>query len=184
MVLRQPAAATADTVPRGLGVEPPPPMSSGFPPPPVAPLSDGKELRDGPFWAAVARYRRVSDALEDRWQARVHVPRPLRQAIAWFVTFQLVCLGWVFFRATSFGNATEVLSRLFASGTTALDPVVVLVVVAALATQFIPRRWTDAAMANFSRWSILAQAFALGGVLIVIDVWGPVGVAPFIYFRF
>ena len=59
-----------------------------------------------------------------------------------------------------------------------------LVVLAAVATQFIPSRWTDLAIAHFSRWSILAQAFAWAPSYIAIDVWGPVGVAPFIYFRF
>jgi alginate O-acetyltransferase complex protein AlgI len=140
--------------------------------------------RPGTLISGLLRLRRICDAMEDQWQGRVHIPRPLRQAFAWFVTFNLVCLGWVFFRATSFGNATEVLSRLFSSGTTALNPIVVLVVVASMATQFIPTPWTARTIARFSHWSILGQALALGTVLIVIDVWGPAGVAPFIYFRF
>jgi len=190
MALRQPVALSADTVPQGMGTLPPPPPRSPLGASPdangssVTPGETEDRAPAGPLVLALVRYRRFSDALEDRWQARVHIPRPLRHAIAWFLTFQFVCLGWVFFRATSFSNATEVLSRLFASGRVALDPVVVLVVVAALATQFIPSHWSEAAMARFSRWSVLAQALALGVVLIVIDVWGPVGVAPFIYFRF
>ena len=35
-----------------------------------------------------------------------------------------------------------------------------------------------------SRWSVLAQASALSLVLLTVDVLGPTGVAPFIYFQF
>ena len=127
---------------------------------------------------------RWSDRMEDRLSPLARVPRPVRAIAAWLVTFNFVCLGWVFFRATSFGNAIEVLHRLFSPSRTALDPVVVAVVVGALAVQFVPARWSGAIMAVFSRWSLLAQAAALGLMLVVIDVWGPAGVAPFIYFRF
>jgi len=34
----------------------------------------------------------------------------LRKSCAWLVTFHLVCLGWLFFRAESFGQAREMLS--------------------------------------------------------------------------
>jgi predicted Co/Zn/Cd cation transporter (cation efflux family) len=101
------------------------------------------------------------------------------------VTFHLVCLGWVFFRATSFANVGQVLGRLFAGGRHVhLDVMVVAVVVASLAVQWFPTRWSTRLQRTFVRWSIPAQALALAGVVVVIDAFGPAGVAPFIYFRF
>ena len=97
----------------------------------------------------------------------------------------VVCLGWVFFRATSFANAGQVLGRIFSGGRHVhLDVMVVVVVVAALAVQWTPSRVSAALQGAFGRWSIPAQALALAGVVVVIDAFGPAGVAPFIYFRF
>jgi D-alanyl-lipoteichoic acid acyltransferase DltB (MBOAT superfamily) len=111
--------------------------------------------------------------------------RPGRRVLAWAVTFHLVCLGWVFFRATSFANVGQVLGRLFAGGRHVhLDVMVVAVVVASLAVQWFPTRWSTRLQRTFVRWSIPAQALALAGVVVVIDAFGPAGVAPFIYFRF
>ncbi|HWG72712.1 MAG TPA: MBOAT family protein [Acidimicrobiales bacterium] len=135
-------------------------------------------------WAVAQRVRDWSDHFEDRWSRRVAIPRRLRPAMAWLFTFNFVCLGWVFFRATSFANALTVLGRLFTWGPTPLDPVVALVVVAALAVQFVPARCSATLVAHFSRWRLPAQVAALALTLVVIDVWGPAGVTPFIYFRF
>jgi D-alanyl-lipoteichoic acid acyltransferase DltB (MBOAT superfamily) len=110
---------------------------------------------------------------------------PLRKVGAWLVTFNLVCLGWIFFRATSFGNAAAVLGRIFSGGRHVhLDSMVVLVVVASLAAQWIPPAWSERLHHAFSTWGILAQALSLALVLVVIDAFGPPVVAPFIYFKF
>jgi hypothetical protein len=99
-------------------------------------------------------------------------------------TFNLVCLAWVFFRAESVDQAFDVLGRLTQPASTALDPIVVLVVAAALAAQYIPAGAVARAQVVFSRWGAVAQAAALGTALLVIDALGPAGVAPFIYFQF
>ena len=101
------------------------------------------------------------------------------------ITFHLVCLGWVFFRAPSMGDATDLLGRI-AGGTSsvALNPVVVLVVAAMLASQFVSAGTVAALRHRFSTWRLPAQAAALAGVVLAVDVLGPSGVAPFIYFQF
>jgi D-alanyl-lipoteichoic acid acyltransferase DltB (MBOAT superfamily) len=111
--------------------------------------------------------------------------RRLGRVAAWAATFNFVCLGWIFFRATSFANAVQVLGRIFSGGPHVhLNVMVVAVVVLALALQWIPAWWSSRLQDAFARWSIPAQALALAGVLVVIDAFGPAGVAPFIYFRF
>jgi D-alanyl-lipoteichoic acid acyltransferase DltB (MBOAT superfamily) len=111
------------------------------------------------------------------------------RAIPWVqrvVTFHIVCVAWVFFRAESFTNARDVLWRLVDGwgGDLAVNRVVVLTIVAALAVQFVPRDAGRRVLVGFSRLAPAAQAAALACSLLVIDVLGPQGVAPFIYFRF
>jgi len=110
---------------------------------------------------------------------------PLGQVGRWFLTFNVVCLAWVFFRADDFGAATDLLGRFTAFGSAPLvKPMVVFVVVAMIAAQFVPTRLVDRGQVAFSRLSPVIQGAALGVGLLIIDALGPVGVAPFIYFQF
>ena len=109
----------------------------------------------------------------------------LRKVGAWLVTFHVVCLGWIFFRATSFANAGQVLGRIFSTGPHVhLDVMVVAVVAVMLAVQWFPARVSRPLLAAFTRLSIAGQAALLAATIVVIDAFGPAGVAPFIYFRF
>ncbi len=103
------------------------------------------------------------------------------------VTFHLVCLAWVFFRADSFGTAEDVLLGLFTRWDAASPLVgtgVVLAIVAGIASQYLPPRLPYRLMDRFSRLPVPAQAAVLALVLMATSVMGPEGVAPFIYFRF
>lgn len=132
----------------------------------------------------------------ERWRAdvaRQRPPRPeptpaqrRRRAVgAWFVTFHFVCLCWVFFRATSFSNAFDVLGRLFHfGGNQPFNVVLVGVIVGAIAVQFTPRELSGRLRAAFSNVPWWAQAALLSGTMVVTNALGPTGVAPFIYFQF
>jgi D-alanyl-lipoteichoic acid acyltransferase DltB (MBOAT superfamily) len=102
------------------------------------------------------------------------------------LTFHVVCLSWIFFRATSLHNAIDVMGRVGAVGArhAGLHFWVVAVVVVALAIQVGPGGMAARLQASFSRWALWTQSLALAGSLIAIDMLGPAGVAPFIYFRF
>jgi hypothetical protein len=102
------------------------------------------------------------------------------------ITFHVVCLAWIFFRATSFHNAVEVLSRIASLGGhhRPFNWKVAAVIVGALAFQLGPRGVGPTLQGFFSRRSFWVQALILAGVLTLIDLLGPAGVAPFIYFRF
>ena len=127
------------------------------------------------------RARRVESGLPAQRQGRAWV--------AWerFATFQLVCVGWVFFRATSFGNAFAMFGRLF-TGWTVPSPLVnfavLLTLIVGIGSQYVPKGLPLRAQEVFSRLSVFAQGAVLAGALLVITTLGPPGVAPFIYFRF
>jgi D-alanyl-lipoteichoic acid acyltransferase DltB (MBOAT superfamily) len=103
-----------------------------------------------------------------------------------FWTFQFVCLGWVFFNASSFTAAREMVGRLFTGwGPSPLvTPGLALVIVGVLAAQHVPRTVTSRLEEAFSHQSLAMQATVLGLVLLAITTLGPPGVAPFIYYRF
>jgi D-alanyl-lipoteichoic acid acyltransferase DltB (MBOAT superfamily) len=107
------------------------------------------------------------------------------------VTFHVVCLGWVFFRATSFDEAFEVLGRL-GSGIDARSVVasglVAAVIASAIAVQNAAPLAARLGLERFKERAADVPAVALGAALAVclflITTLSPEGVAPFIYFRF
>lgn len=131
---------------------------------------------------ALAVERRVLDARE----AAGKVPGPWSPVIRWLVTFHIVCLAWIFFRAESLGSAGTILWRLLtAPGIgSAVSPMIVFVIALMIASQFVPPDWVNAAQAAFSRAVPAVQALGLAVALLLIDALGPEGVPPFIYFQF
>ena len=122
--------------------------------------------------------------------ARGESPQPndpssiLRQRL---ITFHLVCLGWVFFRADSIGSAFDVLARLITGW--AQPAVLVSLLLIAVIAVVIGLQWTPGSLSGrlqiaFSRLPPTVQGLALALVLFFITTLGPQGVAPFIYFQF
>ena len=103
------------------------------------------------------------------------------------VTFHLVCLGWVFFRADSIGSALDVLARILTGSTRPvllLSWLLIAVVVGMVVLQWLPGRIGGRVQVAFSRMAPTLQGVFLALVLFVITTLGPQGVAPFIYFQF
>ena len=114
----------------------------------------------------------------------------LRQTNSWrwlsrLLLFHAVCVGWVFFRASSFENAFSVFGRLTvpATATLATGPVLIVLFLG-LAGQYMPPRWRNGFEVELSRWPALARGAALAVAITAIEALGPTGVAPFIYFQF
>jgi D-alanyl-lipoteichoic acid acyltransferase DltB (MBOAT superfamily) len=105
---------------------------------------------------------------------------------AWLVTFHVVCVAWVFFRAPDLATAFDVLGGLGFSGPSPLVTLpLVLLVVAAVAIQTVPREWWRDAEAWLVARPVAVQGLAVGAVLVAADASvGQQGVAPFIYYQF
>jgi alginate O-acetyltransferase complex protein AlgI len=100
--------------------------------------------------------------------------------------FHFVTLGWIFFRAPDLGTALSYLGGLFTNwGLGSLVTWVVLLAVAVgMVGQFVPRRFGDAIEYRVSHLPPMLIAVGVGLWLLVINLLGPQGVAPFIYFQF
>lgn len=130
----------------------------------------------------------VGQAIERelRLRGRVNLGR-FGPAVGWFVTFHVVCLGWIFFRAETFDGALELIGRLFTAwgeSSPLVTPGLLLVIGGALLFQFLPKDAVRRFEVVFSRLAPAMQAASLGVGLVLIDALGPEGVAPFIYFQF
>jgi alginate O-acetyltransferase complex protein AlgI len=114
----------------------------------------------------------------------------LRQMVAWswisrLLLFHAVCLAWVFFRSPSFGIAFTVLHRLSVPGTLTLATgPVLLMLFFGLAGQYQPLRWRKGLESELGCWPALVRGIAFAGSIFIIELLGPTGVAPFIYFQF
>ncbi len=109
-----------------------------------------------------------------------------RRTACWLLTFNLVCLAWVFFRAPDLGTAFSLLGRLAAPGPAPLvTPTVIIMIGIGLATQLPrPGAWREA-RDRFVLLPPAAQGVTLGIFLVVVTaIADQQGVAPFIYFRF
>jgi D-alanyl-lipoteichoic acid acyltransferase DltB (MBOAT superfamily) len=116
-------------------------------------------------------------------------PEPVGRArVAWarFVTFQVVCLGWLFFRADSLGTVFAMLGRLVVGwgASPLVTPLAALAILAGIASQYLPDRWLSVVLRGFADRRPVVQGGILGLVLLAITTLGPQGVAPFIYYRF
>jgi D-alanyl-lipoteichoic acid acyltransferase DltB (MBOAT superfamily) len=116
--------------------------------------------------------------------------RPTSRRAIWigrFITFQVVCFAWVFFRADSLSRAEQVLRRLFdawGQPSPLVTTSVVLAIAVGIAVQYVKPGALSKLELHFGRLSTGLQAACLAVCLMVIDTLGPQGVAPFIYFRF
>ena len=126
------------------------------------------------------------DEVEPRYEIRGFERH--RGALAWvrrIIVFHIVCFAWVFFRATSVRAALEVLGRIaFHGSQTPIKAWVVATIAVMLVAQLVPQSVVRRLQMTVSRWSLLTQSSLLAVVLVVVDVLGPTGVAPFIYFQF
>jgi alginate O-acetyltransferase complex protein AlgI len=105
---------------------------------------------------------------------------------AWLVTFHVVCIAWVFFRAPDLHTAFGVLGGLGIAGPSPLVTLpLVLLVAGSVAIQLVPRELWREAEAWLVMRPVALQGIAVGAVIVAADAAvGQQGVAPFIYYQF
>lgn len=101
------------------------------------------------------------------------------------VTFHIVCLGWILFRAETFPMAMDMLAGLGRfDAATMVTPFVLTLIVGGLAMHWLPPR----AIEGFATWlkpaPSLTMGLLIGAAILLVEAMRPEGVAPFIYFQF
>ncbi|HET8821099.1 MAG TPA: MBOAT family O-acyltransferase [Thermoleophilaceae bacterium] len=122
----------------------------------------------------------------ERWARERFADVRLPAWAAWLVTFHVVCVAWVFFRAPDLGTAFDVLGGLGLSGPAPLVTLpLVLLVLGAVAIQALPPGWWRTAEAWLVARPVAVQGLLAGALIVAADAAvGQEGVAPFIYFQF
>jgi D-alanyl-lipoteichoic acid acyltransferase DltB (MBOAT superfamily) len=145
------------------------------------------------LWGALHGSYLVGERVVSAWwatrrpgPAAATTPEPLVTVGRWLVTFNLVCLAWILFRADSTGTALQIVGRIATAPGSAplVTTLAVLTIAGALAIQLVPAHHTDRLATRFSALGPAAQAGVLAVALTLIGVLGPDGVAPFIYAQF
>lgn len=120
-----------------------------------------------------------------------HAPKhwpPLPMWVRLLVTFHVVVLGWIFFRAASFADAMAYLGGILnplggPSGFSA-SPLIVLLVGLGLAIHAMPTRWMGGIAMRIRSFPAPLVGVGLAALILVVDAMRFEGVAPFIYYRF
>ncbi len=108
----------------------------------------------------------------------------VRLALA-LLTFHLVGLTYVFFRAPSFGDAGLLLRALLTpASSTRFTPALAAVLAAGFALQWLDGGRSLRLAAGWQRQPVWLQGAAAAAAVAAIFALGPRGVAPFIYFQF
>ncbi|MDH3682050.1 MAG: MBOAT family protein [Acidimicrobiia bacterium] len=122
---------------------------------------------------------RLAERAPERWRIR---PGPV---LGWLVTFHVVCVAWVLFRAPTFETAWSVLVGLVTAPIgSSVNVAAALLIAAALALQLAPTTPAARLRALIGRVDPAVHSAAVGVWIALVAGLGPDGVDPFIYFQF
>lgn len=101
------------------------------------------------------------------------------------ITFHIVCLGWILFRAESFPLALQMLDGLRRTGPVAvLTPLTLALLVGGLAMHWLPPRAIEGLAIRLKTAPSITLGLLIGAAILLVEAARPDGVAPFIYFQF
>jgi len=106
--------------------------------------------------------------------------------LGWLLTFHVVVLAWVFFRAGDMATATTFLGQLTVGGEATLVTLhVVAIVVAVIAVQLLPQEPLARLRLRVESLRPLPLGAGLAALVLLVAATVPAqGVPPFIYFQF
>ena len=102
------------------------------------------------------------------------------------LTFHFVCFAWIFFNASSWEKAMEILARISSLSFSAANistPLALILSIAAIG-HYLPARWWQVSLNRFAAAPFYAQAAALFGLILGLQYINATGAAPFIYTKF
>lgn len=117
--------------------------------------------------------------------------KPWRRVVGIFITFHVVCFGWILFRADSMKAVGEMLTQIFTSFHPEVFPQFVTgykgvftLMVLGYILHFMPKRAENVLQGVVTRSPLLIQAVMLVVMIFIVVQFRSAGVQPFIYFQF
>jgi alginate O-acetyltransferase complex protein AlgI len=112
--------------------------------------------------------------------------RVIHPVLGVLITFHIVCLGWILFRAENFDLAMQVLIGLgrWWQPAAMVTPLLLTLIVGGLAMHWLPPRAIEGLAERLKTAPSLTLALLLGVAFLLVEAVRPDGVAPFIYFQF
>ena len=107
--------------------------------------------------------------------------------VAILLTFHVVTLGWIFFRAKSFNEAIGFIGGIFSPAQDSLftaTPLVCLLIALGLVIHAMPADGFTRIATAVRRWPAPVVGVAVALLILIVETMRYEGVAPFIYFRF
>lgn len=101
------------------------------------------------------------------------------------ITFHIVCLGWILFRAESFDMAMQMLQGLTRAGPVVMaTPFLLVMIVGGLAMHWLPPRGVEGLAERMAPAPFVTVGVLIAIGFLLVEAVRPDGVAPFIYFQF
>lgn len=106
--------------------------------------------------------------------------------VGWLITFHLFTLAAIFFRSPHLDVALNYFAAMFSfhGGSHLLTPFLLVLTAGSVAVQFLPGNKIERFAEKARDCPAVALGLMLGIGLLLIEMIGPDGVAPFIYFQF
>jgi D-alanyl-lipoteichoic acid acyltransferase DltB (MBOAT superfamily) len=113
-------------------------------------------------------------------------PHPALRLLCIAVTFNFVCLAWIFFRAQNVPTALDILARIasFTLTFSNVSPSFLFILSIAVLAHYTPERWYQLSLDLYIRTPYYVQGAALAVLAVAIQYVAATGAAPFIYTRF
>ncbi|MCS6627130.1 MBOAT family protein [Roseibacterium beibuensis] len=123
--------------------------------------------------------------IERLFRAALGERKVLPTVVGVLVTFHIVCLGWILFRAESFELAVLMLEGLGRIGPVVmLTPLMLTLIAGGLAMHWLPPRAVEGMAERLKTAPSLTLGLLIGAAILLVEAVRPEGVAPFIYFQF
>jgi D-alanyl-lipoteichoic acid acyltransferase DltB (MBOAT superfamily) len=129
-----------------------------------------------------------------RWYERRHPGKPknappknpIWRVISVLLTFHVVCVAWVFFRANDFHTAYLMFARMatFTTYHPNIHALPMAMLTLGVVTHLLPDAWTNRVRVAFPRLPAFAQGLALFLVALGLKQMQSAEAVPFVYFQF
>ena len=138
------------------------------------------------FWGTIHGLALVATRIVQRSKLKAKLHPIAEKIIATVLTFHVVCVAWVFFRAADFSTASTVLKTIVTGGfgATNLGWSSLGVLAGAFVFHWLPPEWKEQSRVIFCKLPAPLQAIVVIGLIIASDQLAQTDVAPFIYFQF